>query len=492
MAESMRCSSMISRSKSDQIAMKETLRAQQQLLEKLYAELDEEREASATATSEALDMILRLQGEKAVVKMEASHYKRVAEEKIGHAEASLEAFEELMYQKEMLIVSLEFQVQAYRHKLMSLGCDLSTNEFEFQEDLLLNRSDKRNGENGGQSSTVRRLHSMPAIQFLSSLRAATRERSPSPVLDVIPKIIEEESTDKEVAQSGLDLSRKAVECSGGSGTLDSYLNQIKELNEQVKIISDCAEGEKSANLSSRRGRSYSVLSQASIDQVSQGESTHNGGVANDSPCLHNVYDVYEVPQTSEKHEKWNLDAENRLRKPDSEYQGMVEKPVKLGAAEKRKSMFKVYSEIKTPFPTLMMTGNDHKKEGMNEVYNSQAEFRKLNQRIERLEKERITAKQEITREGNDEEQLRLLKDIQSQLQSIQSEMRDLKSKKAAPKDNLSLASLQEVVRNSCYFPLTFERNKKYYIAGLNLSCLSLILCGVHFTFSISFNVMIMG
>ncbi|KAK7354266.1 hypothetical protein VNO80_19725 [Phaseolus coccineus] len=460
MAESIRYSA-ISRSKSEQTAMKETLRAQQQLLEKLYAELDEEREASATATSEALDMILRLQGEKAVVKMEASHYKRVAEEKIGHAEASLEAFEELMYQKEMLIVSLEFQVQAYRHKLMSLGCELGVNnEFEFQEDLFPNRSDKRNGENGGQSSTVRRLHSMPTLQFLSSLRAATRERSPSPVLDVIPKIIVEENTGKEVAQPSLDLTRKSVDFSCGSGNLDSYFNRIKELNEQVKVISDCAEGEKSANLSIRRRRSYSILSQASIDrllsnniEVSQGESTHNGGVDNDSPCLLNIHDVFEVPQTSENHEdsdhrgkkvkKWNLDAENRLTKPDSE--GMVQKPVKLGA-EKKKSMFKVHSEIKTPCPTvMMMTVSEHKKEGMGEVCNSQAEFHKLKQRIERLERDRVSAKQEITYERNGEEQLRLLKDIQSQLQSIQSEIRGLKTKKAAPKDDVSLVSLQEAM-----------------------------------------------
>ena len=103
---------MISRSKSDVTAMKDMLCVQQQLLEKLYAELDEEREASATATSEALDMILRLQGEIALVKMEASHYKRVAEEKIGHAEVSLEAFEEIMYQKEVQIASLEFQVHS--------------------------------------------------------------------------------------------------------------------------------------------------------------------------------------------------------------------------------------------------------------------------------------------------------------------------------------------------------------------------------------------
>ncbi|KAG4381659.1 hypothetical protein GLYMA_15G194200v4 [Glycine max] len=458
--------SVISRSKSDVTAMKDMLCVQQQLLEKLYAELDEEREASATATSEALDMILRLQGEIALVKMEASHYKRVAEEKIGHAEVSLEAFEEIMYQKEVQIASLEFQVHAYRHKLMSLGCEL-------EEDLLLlNRSDQRNGENGGQSSTVRRLQSMPAIQFLSSLRAAAkRGRSPSPVLDVIPKIMEESTTDKEVAQPG-------------SGTLDSYLNQIKELNEQVRVISDCAEGEKSANLRSRRGRSCSILPHASakmacdqthrlistnLDEVSQGESTPNRGVANDSPRILNVHDVYEVPQTSENHEvsehggkrfeKWNSDAENRLTKPDSVSEGMVESPLKHDA-EKKKGMFKVHGEIKTPCLRDMMMTIIGQKEGMGVDCNSQAEFQKLNQRIERLERERISARQEITHEGNGEEQLRLLKDIQSQLQMIQSEMRCLETKKTTPKNDVYLAPLQEVKYNMMFLSFTFEIEKK--------------------------------
>lgn len=106
----------------------ETLHAQQQLLQKLYVELDEERDASATAAREAMDMILRLQGEKAVVEMEASQFKRMAEEKIGHAEATLEAFEELLYEKEMETASLKFQLQAYKDKLVSLGCDLNASE----------------------------------------------------------------------------------------------------------------------------------------------------------------------------------------------------------------------------------------------------------------------------------------------------------------------------------------------------------------------------
>ncbi|KAK7411713.1 hypothetical protein VNO78_03150 [Psophocarpus tetragonolobus] len=441
----MRCPVM-SRSKSDVQEMKDTLLVQQELLEKLYAELDEEREASATATSEALDMIVRLQGQMAVVKMEASHYKRVAEEKIGHAEVSLEAFEERMYQKEMQIASLEFQVQAYRKKLMSLGCEL-------QEDLMLNGSDQRNGENGGQSSTFRRLYSMPPIHVL---RAATKKRgSTGTVLDVIPRIMEE-SSDNNVAQPVLD-----------SGTLDSFWNQIKELNEQVRVISDCAEGETSTNLRSRRGRSCSILSQVrakkacdqtdrlvstDLDEVSQGENAQNGGNVNDSTNLLNVHDVYEVPQTS-KHggkgvEKWNCDAENRLTKPDSVSEGMVESHLKLDAGKKN-GMFM----LKLHRAKDMIIGQ--KRLGMDVDCNFQAEFQKLSQGIERLERVMISSRQEIAHQGNGEEQLRLLEDIQTQLQLMPSERRSLKTKKATPKNDVSLAPLQE--------PLSHQSNPQNFL-----------------------------
>ncbi|XP_061338875.1 uncharacterized protein LOC133285643 [Gastrolobium bilobum] len=451
--------------------MKETLQAQQLLLQKLYAELDKEREASATAASEALDMILRLQGEKAAVKMEASHYKRMAEEKMGHAEASLEAFEELMYEKEMEIASLEFQVQAYKHKLLSLGCDLNATEFEFPEDLLLNTIDQQNGEKG-QSSTVRRLHSMPPIPFKNSIRVPRkRERSPSPVpvSDVIPKVVGE-SIDHEVTPPSMDFTRKSEDFAFGSETLDSYWNQIKLLDEQVRVISDCTELEKSANLCSRRGRSCSIFSQASTkitrdqtdsfpsinsDKVNHGESTHDRKkeVAN-SPCLLNVYDVFEVPQTSENHkvsehgkkglEKWNSEAENRLTKPDSVSDGIVESLVKHDA-DKQKGMLRVHREIKTPCPKDMMTIIGQKKEREGVDYNAQAEFQKLHQRIERLERERNSARQEITHEGDGEEQLRLLKDMQSQLKFIQSEIRSWKTKEATPMDDVPLGLLQEAM-----------------------------------------------
>ncbi|CAG7892329.1 unnamed protein product [Brassica rapa] len=89
--------------------VRETMWAQQELLQKISQELDDEREASSSAASEALSMILRLQGEKAALEMETSQYKRMAEEKMCHAETSLTLFEDLIYNKEMEIASLEFQ-----------------------------------------------------------------------------------------------------------------------------------------------------------------------------------------------------------------------------------------------------------------------------------------------------------------------------------------------------------------------------------------------
>ncbi|CAL0320118.1 unnamed protein product [Lupinus luteus] len=453
----------------DVAAMKETLHAQQQLLQKLCIELDQEREASETAASEALDMILRLQGEKAAVKMEASHYKRMAEEKIGHAEATLEVFEELMYQKEMEIASLEFQIQAYKHKFLSLGCDLNASEFEFPDDLLLNRSDQQNG----QSSTVRRLHSLPHLSRKSSFRAARHEERsispvPIPVSDVIPKVVDE-NTNKDVSHSppSLDATRKSVEFA--YGTLDSYWEQMKTLDEKVKVISDYTEGEKRANLFSRRGRSCSMFSQASTnitsDQIDRLLSTnldkvnHSEGIRDrkeiaNPPCSPNVHDVFEVPQTSEKHKanepgrkrlvKWYSQTENRLTKPDSVSEGIVASHVKHDG-EKQKGILRVHSEMKITNPNDMMNISSQKKHGMGVDSIAQAEFQNLHQRIDRLERMRISRRQEISHEGVDEEQLRLLQDIQSQLTLIQSEMRSCKTKKSTPKDDLSFGCLKEAM-----------------------------------------------
>lgn len=161
-------------------ALKETLCAQQELLQKLYEELEAEREASASAVSEALSVILRLEGEKAAVKMESEQYKRLSEQKICHAEESLSIFEDVIYQKEMEVAALDHQVQAYRYKLLSMGCNDLDNENVVVE-----------------TTSIGRRNSCP-----------------------VSRIVEEEKMSQET-------------CDQGS---DSYVEQMRKLDARVKEI----------------------------------------------------------------------------------------------------------------------------------------------------------------------------------------------------------------------------------------------------------------
>lgn len=235
-------------------ALKAALLAQQQLLQNLYNELEKEREASATAASEALSMILRLQGEKAAVKMEASQYKRMAEEKISHAEESLAFFEDLIYQKEMEIASLEFQIQAYRCKKVSMG----------------------------SRGTMRRNSSLPQTLLDSDRENGILQRKKSQVLieDLnVPSIVEENPV------SGLDNLGKKNE-SSAIGDFDSYWEQIKRLDERVKEISDCNE--------------FSKI-ETSSESLIEIEAT--------TACSSSVLDIFEVPENHQNQEKATVNFE---------------------------------------------------------------------------------------------------------------------------------------------------------------------------------------
>jgi hypothetical protein len=438
MAESM-CSSM---SETDIIALKETLQAQQQLLQKLYSELDEEREASASAASETLSMILRLQGEKAAVQMEANQYKRMAEEKMSHAENSLFIFEDVIYQKEMEIASLEFQVQAYRCKFLSMGCsDLGAYDCRFPETLFLQRSDLCKVETGANSN-VRRLNSLPPIQLKDPhLKNNNLERqlSPIPMSDLIPKIVKKKA-EQEVNVQNFDFEKKSGNSTGE--TFDSYWKKIKNLDERVKEISDCKVSgrDNSANL---KGESIpcSLLPQVSIEKLCEptsGESITNlekvklqgniqerEAIVNYS-CSSTVQDIFEVPQSNEiceayecqcqkrERNKLILEGENRLGKPD-----LVSEDT-----------FRLH------FKELSVARNEAS------VAESQAKIQQLCHRIEWLERERNYPRQEISEVG--EEELKLLKEIREQINTIQTELRSWRTKKSPPEDAQSLDILAEV------------------------------------------------
>lgn len=478
-------------SEADIKSMKDALCSQQQLLQKLYAELDVEREASATAVSEALSMILRLQEEKSAVKMEATQYKRMTEEKISHAEESLANFEDLMCQKEMEIAALEFQVQAYKCKLLSMGVsEVGGNETRYPENFWMSKDDAFVGEMGSNGH-VRRLKSLPPIQMKEFIQNRRRRSVGS---------------DEDVSDQSFDLKNNPMKAE--TGDLDSYWEQIRKLDERVKVITD-----RSANLKAESWTS-SLISQLStgtfydprkftytvptkLEEVNDPKTPLEKEAFADSACSSSVYDVFEVPQVDEnskscleeeKRQKNKLiwEEENRLRKPDlfieetweshgNDESELVKKLLRnqekglpptregtsidcnLALVHPQISISQTQSKIQQlrrrtePLEAEKNSTRHHivavEREEQMDLLNSsvadiQPEFELLRQRIERLESQRNSSRHEIVAEGGEE--LTLLKEIREQLNSIHSEMRSWRTKQS-PRNNPSILSLQEAM-----------------------------------------------
>ncbi|KAJ6435602.1 hypothetical protein OIU84_000743 [Salix udensis] len=145
-----------------------------------------------------------------------------------HAEEALAIVEDLIYQREMEIASLEYQVQAYRYRLLSMGYnDLCVYENTYPENLLMQRNDPLMGGNGANGNG-RRINSPPQVSTKdASYNKSNIERKKSmvPVLDAMQINAEEIAI------------REANDSENKSGSF-SYWEQIKRLDERVKEITD--------------------------------------------------------------------------------------------------------------------------------------------------------------------------------------------------------------------------------------------------------------
>ncbi|KAG0481293.1 hypothetical protein HPP92_012151 [Vanilla planifolia] len=112
-------------------ALRETVASQQTKIDELSAELEEERNAAATAASETMSMILRLQHEKAELQMEARQFRRIAEEKMSHDAGEIAALDDLLYKREQEIEVLSSEVDAYKHRILDLGLGLADDSDNF-------------------------------------------------------------------------------------------------------------------------------------------------------------------------------------------------------------------------------------------------------------------------------------------------------------------------------------------------------------------------
>ncbi|XP_051132024.1 myosin-binding protein 7-like [Andrographis paniculata] len=103
------------------MALREIVSNQQQTIQDLISELEEERNASSSAANETLSMILRLQRDKAEIQMEAKQFKRFTEEKMAHDQLETSALEDLLYKREEVMQALAWELQAYKHTMISYG-----------------------------------------------------------------------------------------------------------------------------------------------------------------------------------------------------------------------------------------------------------------------------------------------------------------------------------------------------------------------------------
>ncbi|KAG2244663.1 hypothetical protein Bca52824_093510 [Brassica carinata] len=105
----------------DCAALLEDLSTQRNTVKDLHLELEEERNAAASAANETMSMILRLQSEKAEIQMEARQFKAFAEEKVTHDQEKLKVLEELLYEKEQAVEALAYELEAYKDGFFGMG-----------------------------------------------------------------------------------------------------------------------------------------------------------------------------------------------------------------------------------------------------------------------------------------------------------------------------------------------------------------------------------
>ncbi|XP_024365123.1 uncharacterized protein [Physcomitrium patens] len=101
----------------------ETLQCERETLATLYSELEQERNCSASAASEALAMISRLQEEKASVQLEARQFQRMVLEKAMFDQEAIEALNELLMNREEEKLALVQEIHLCRERLDSLMKD---------------------------------------------------------------------------------------------------------------------------------------------------------------------------------------------------------------------------------------------------------------------------------------------------------------------------------------------------------------------------------
>uniref|UniRef100_A0A803PC76 GTD-binding domain-containing protein n=1 Tax=Cannabis sativa TaxID=3483 RepID=A0A803PC76_CANSA len=120
--------------------LKSVLKSERKALNALYAELEEERSASAVAASQTMAMINRLQEEKAAMQMEALQYQRMMEEQSEYDQEALQLLNDLMTKRERENQELEKELEMYRKRIQDYEAKEKIMVRRMREESIITRS----------------------------------------------------------------------------------------------------------------------------------------------------------------------------------------------------------------------------------------------------------------------------------------------------------------------------------------------------------------
>lgn len=203
--------------------LKSVLRAERKALNKVYAELEEERSASAIAANQTMAMINRLHEEKAAMQMEALQYQRMMDEQSEYDQEAMQLLNELMVKREKEKQELEKELEICRKKVQ---------DYEAKEKMMI----------------LRRIKDGCMRSRTSSGPCSNAEDSDGLSIDLNSEVKEEESFSGHEESSNQNTPRDAVlylEESLASFEEEklSILDQLKELEEKLLTLNDEEEEE---------------------------------------------------------------------------------------------------------------------------------------------------------------------------------------------------------------------------------------------------------
>ncbi|XP_022771916.1 myosin-binding protein 2-like [Durio zibethinus] len=212
--------------------LKTSLKAERKALSALYAELEEERSASAIAANQTMAMITRLQEEKAAMQMEALQYQRMMEEQSEYDQEALQLLNELMIKREKEKEELEKELEVYRKKVF---------DYEAKEKMRKMRRSK--------DGSVQSRKSSAAGSYVEDSDELSIDLNREPKDEDSSFSGHLESSDNTPADAVLNLDEMALDCVNHISALDesltefederlSILDQLKALEEKLLTMGD--------------------------------------------------------------------------------------------------------------------------------------------------------------------------------------------------------------------------------------------------------------